>query len=129
MAIDGGNATIIIGGKITLKCKKTNGQPFNIIFYDVVLIPSLLINLLSTGKLKRVGIVFDGINDRIVVKDYFTDMGKINWKFNVAILNVFNKLEKKDNIVYLLINYLVLVVVDYGLIYRYLIYTSVDRVI
>jgi hypothetical protein len=68
-AANGTSTTLAKGGNVTLSCNCTCGGLSNLTIYDAVLSKNTPLNLVSTSQLRRRGAVFDGLNDRVVLKE------------------------------------------------------------
>ncbi|KAK4176136.1 hypothetical protein QBC36DRAFT_290795 [Triangularia setosa] len=57
------------GGTVVLRCRQPDGEECNLTFRSAMLSRRTPLNLLSAGKLRRMGIIFDGYNNRLVHKE------------------------------------------------------------
>lgn len=68
-----------LGGPITLQCNRTCGDLTNLVIHNVVFSRDTSLNLVSTGQLRRRGVVIDGYRDLLVVKETGQEIAQIQW--------------------------------------------------
>lgn len=83
---NGGDLTATAIGTAHIRAKRSDGLVTEMNLGRSVYCPNAPINLLSSGQLRADGAVRDGFKDRIIHRDSKTEIARIDWINNVAVV-------------------------------------------
>ena len=106
---NGRRTQVIYSSKVTLKCNYPNSQKAKLILYNAILFRNTLLNLISTGQLKKASFVVNGRKDEIVVQKTGQIIAKFYQKINIAIISISKIPTLKEFLIFVIINLIVLV--------------------
>ncbi|EAQ82905.1 hypothetical protein CHGG_11081 [Chaetomium globosum CBS 148.51] len=127
---NGGTSNHALGGVVSLSCERSCGGLTNLTIRNAIYSKDTPLNLVSTGQLRRRGAVFDGLTDRLILKDNpAQEVAQLGWVGDISVFKLNSIPVQSTEVVLVAIQHLALPAIDYEVMHRRLMHASMDKVI